>query len=171
MWVWPNAIPDPKRVILRERSGFVCAARFHPSKGLDVLCDAAAKISEKVTIIGPGTEPIGGIGRLEWDQVLQRMATARAVVVPSRSEAFGLVAIEALSVGTPVVASAVGGLPEIVRHGVDGFLVPPGDSDALADALRQVKAQMQDAARQGFLERFCIDNGILCERVSSLTSL
>ncbi|MEL6112304.1 MAG: glycosyltransferase family 4 protein [Pseudomonadota bacterium] len=82
-------------------------------------------------------------------------AAADAVVMPStRPEAFGRVAVEAGAMGVPVVASDHGGARETVRHGETGFLVPPGDSDALADALAALAAMtaparqaMGDAAR------------------------
>ena len=68
-------------------------------------------------------------------ELAARYAQARAVAVPSRREGFGIVAAEAAAAGRAVIASAVGGLPDIVRPGVNGVLVPPGDVDALALAL------------------------------------
>jgi len=58
------------------------------------------------------------------------------VVQPSLAEGLGLVPIEAMLAGVPVIASEVGGLPEVVVHGESGLLVPPGDAEVLADALR-----------------------------------
>jgi glycosyltransferase involved in cell wall biosynthesis len=66
------------------------------------------------------------------------MSSARVLVVPSLSEGLSRVTIEAMLTGTPVVASRVGGIPDLVVHGDNGFLVPPGDVDALAAALVQV---------------------------------
>lgn len=69
-------------------------------------------------------------------EVLSVMAAASIVVVPSLfPEPFGLVATEAMSVGTPVVASATGGLPEVLGHGEAGVLVPPGDATSLREAV------------------------------------
>jgi D-inositol-3-phosphate glycosyltransferase len=65
-------------------------------------------------------------------------AAADVVVMPSRSESFGLVALEAQAGGVPVIASAVGGLRYVVAEGESGFLVPPGDHRALADRLLQL---------------------------------
>jgi glycosyltransferase involved in cell wall biosynthesis len=71
---------------------------------------------------------------------------ATLAVVPSLwPEPFGMVAMEALAAGTPVVASRVGGLPEIVRDGVDGVLVGPGDPAALAATVREL---LEDDARR-----------------------
>ncbi|MEL7019367.1 MAG: glycosyltransferase family 4 protein [Pseudomonadota bacterium] len=73
---------------------------------------------------------------------------ADAVIMPStRPEAFGRVAVEAGAMGVPVVASDHGGARETVRHGKTGFLVPPGDSDALADALATLATMPAPARR------------------------
>lgn len=74
---------------------------------------------------------------------------AEVVVVPSFGEGFGMVALEAMERGRPVVASAVGGLPEIVEDGRTGQLVPPGDPAALAVALRELLGDPARAAAMG----------------------
>lgn len=179
--VWPNSLPDPLVPDGPDepvsRNGIVCVGRLDPSKGQDVLLRALARIggSISVTLIGNGameatcrelaTEikeeiPVEFIESVPHDEVLARMAQADLVVSPSRSEAFGLVNVEALAVGTPVVASRVGGIPEIVRDGVDGLLVPPDDPQALAAALQRLlddpglRATMGQNARQRFLSTF-----------------
>jgi hypothetical protein len=91
------------------------------------------------------------------------MAAAAVCTAPSRAEAFGLVNVEAQSVGTPVVASRVGGIPEIVRDCVTGYLVPPGDSSALAQAivrlLKNGEAEQFGArAREHFRASFSLEN-------------
>lgn len=63
---------------------------------------------------------------------------ADLVVVPSTHEGLGLVVLEALLAGTPVVAAAAGGIPEVIKDGVTGLLVPPGDAHALADAIERL---------------------------------
>lgn len=73
------------------------------------------------------------------------LSGVHVVLVPSRNEPFGLVAVEAMAAGRPVVASDVGGLREIVRDGVDGVLVPAEDPEALADA---VQALLLDTSRR-----------------------
>ncbi len=75
-------------------------------------------------------------------------------VVPSFVEAFGLVALEAMACGVPVIASKIGGLKEIVQEGASGLLVPPGDSSALAQALvtlltnEQLRLRLAEGARR-----------------------
>ena len=138
--------------------------RLVPVKGHQTLLDAVAKASDRV----PGLEvEIAGSGPLEQElrsrsaelgldgtvrflghvpgatAVLER---ASVVLVPSLGEGFGMVALEAMERGRAVVASAVGGLPEIVADGATGLLVPPGDADALAGAIVAL-AQDPDRAR------------------------
>ena len=79
-------------------------------------------------------------------------------LLPSETESFGLAALEAMACGVPVLASAVGGLPEVVVHGETGFLTPKGDVDAMiAHGLRVLRdaalqARMRDAAARRALE-------------------
>lgn len=76
------------------------------------------------------------VGHVPDGELVDRYRDADVVVVPTvAGEGFGLVAAEALACGTPVIASAQGGLTEVVRHGEDGLLVPPGDAQALASAM------------------------------------
>ncbi|WP_448006666.1 glycosyltransferase family 4 protein [Agromyces bauzanensis] len=78
------------------------------------------------------------VGRLSPQGVVDAMAGALAVVVPSRMEAFGIVALEAWRAGTALIMTNRGGAPEFVRDGIDGLLVDPENSPALADALSRV---------------------------------
>src|ERR1039458_8862953 len=69
-------------------------------------------------------------GLCPHSDVLKELADSSVSVIPSRAEAFGFVALESMAVGLPVIASNTGGLAEVIRDGVDGFLVPPGDAQA-----------------------------------------
>lgn len=75
------------------------------------------------------------------------LACAEALVLPSLNEGFGMVLVEAMAMGKPVVASAVGGVPELVLDGRTGLLVPPADPEALATAIRRL-LEDPGAARQ-----------------------
>ncbi len=88
------------------------------------------------------------------------LACSDLFLLPSATESFGLAALEAMGHRVPVIASRVGGLPEVVRHGVDGFLEPLGDTEAMAlSALRLLKdddlrRRMGDSARERALDTF-----------------
>ena len=77
-------------------------------------------------------------GALPRHEVLAHLAGARAAVLSSAWENLPHAAVEALAVGTPVVSTAVGGVPEVVRDGENGLLVPANDPAALAGALRSI---------------------------------
>ena len=66
------------------------------------------------------------------DRVYEKLSVADLFLLPSDLESFGLAALEAMACEVPVIATNVGGLPEVVEHGVDGFLVPPRDVAAAA---------------------------------------
>lgn len=129
-------------------------ARFDKVKGHEILLDAAARLKAavpglRVRCAGEGRllerlrwqlKPAGLEGVVEFPgRVADKwsfMSACRVGVVPSLgSEAVSRAALEWMSLGRPVVASSVGGLPDIVEDGVTGLLVPPGDAKALAEAL------------------------------------
>ncbi len=91
------------------------------------------------------------------------IAAADVVVLPSVAEAFGLVVAEALYLGTPIVATHVGGIPEIVEDGIDAVLVPPADSKALADTIVRLlgdperRQLMASAGRERVRDRFSFE--------------
>jgi glycosyltransferase involved in cell wall biosynthesis/uncharacterized membrane protein YbhN (UPF0104 family) len=138
--------------------------RLAPEKGFDVLVQAVVLLvaegrAVELQIAGDGPEEarlrregasLGGhftlLGACSRLQVEQLVLGAHAVVIPSRREGLGMVAVEALTLGRPVVASDVGGLPDVVEDGVDGILVPPDDAEALAAGLRRLPAPPPRAA-------------------------
>jgi D-inositol-3-phosphate glycosyltransferase len=89
------------------------------------------------------------LGSRAQDTLPYYYSAAEVCVVPSLYESFGLVALEAMACGTPVIASRVGGLQHTVEDGVTGFLVPAGDPDALAEKLRRVLVDSELRERLG----------------------
>lgn len=144
----------------------VSVARLHVQKGLDTLLDAAAILvgrgaGIRVAIVGQG--PLDGELRrraheLGLDDVVcfagpsscpaDEMTAADVVVLPSRWEGWPLVLYEAMRLGCPVVATAVGGVPDMVSDGVTGRLVAVEDPAALADAIEAVVSDPAGAARR-----------------------
>jgi glycosyltransferase involved in cell wall biosynthesis len=154
--VVPNATPLAERPtdVPLETSTLVFVGRLTVQKSLDVAIDAMRGLPElRLVVVGDGPERsalerraahAGLDGRIVFAgaaaraEVLRRLAGAFAAVLPSSWENMPHAVAEALAVGTPVVATAVGGVPEIVRDGENGLLVPPASSDALAAALRRL---------------------------------
>ena len=99
-------------------------------------------------------------GRLERDELINLYNRAQVFVSPSLYEGFGLPAAEAMSCGTPLVATTAGAFPEIVEDGQSGLLVPPGDAGALAGAIERLlddpmlRARLGQEARKRIVERF-----------------
>jgi glycosyltransferase involved in cell wall biosynthesis len=136
-----------------------------PDKGIDVLLEAhrALDNAPPLVVIGrplsaalePAPANVAVLGSRSHDFVLQAARRATIAVVPSLCvETFGLVALEAMASGTPVVAARSGGLPELVVHEETGLITPPGEPAALAAALRRLledaplRARMAAASRQ-----------------------
>jgi D-inositol-3-phosphate glycosyltransferase len=93
------------------------------------------------------------LGKRSQDTLPYYYSAAEVVVVPSFYESFGMVALEAMACGTPVVASQVGGLAYLVQDGITGFTVPVDDPQALADRLMQLlsnTALRSSMAQQAF---------------------
>jgi len=87
------------------------------------------------------------MGAMLQSEVAEFMARAQVLVLPSLSEGLGRVLLEAMACGTPVIGSAVGGIPDIIQDGETGFLIPPGEVGALAGRLKWI-LQHPDQARQ-----------------------
>lgn len=169
--VVPNGIPFAReRATMSAAPVAVFAGRLVKEKGVDTLLRAFAQVHARLPlatldIVGDGEERSslealsGALGleqvvRFHGAQSRARMeATAAAAwvqVVPSRwAEPFGLVAIEAMMRGTAVIASASGGLTDIVRNDVTGLLVPPDDMPTLRDALQRILGDRALAAQWG----------------------
>ncbi|NLH49117.1 MAG: glycosyltransferase family 4 protein [Myxococcales bacterium] len=142
----------------------LAVGRLSEEKGFDVLLEAlrhfSATLDWRLIVIGEGplrekllqqARSIGIAGRVEFagplppQAVREQMGHAHLLAVPSRREGFSVVTLEAMAAGLPVVGTAVGALPQLVRQDETGFLVPPGDVAALAAALRHV---LTDPARR-----------------------
>ena len=164
----PSELPSSTREELRGRLGLdgptlAFAGRLTAQKSLDILVEALVSCEGvSLAIAGDGEERastaalvdrLGLAGRvrllgpLDRSGVLELFAAADAAVLSSSWENFPHTVVEALAVGTPVIATRVGGVPEVVVDGKNGLLVPPGDPTALADAVKRYFADPDLRAR------------------------
>jgi len=130
-------------------------SNFRPVKRVEAVVDiferVRAKVRAKLIFVGEGPElnkamrlvhekdlacDVEALG--EQDQVVPLLSVSDLFLLPSWQESFGLAALEAMACGVPVVASRVGGLPEVVEEGVSGFLRAPEDTNGMAEACIQV---------------------------------
>jgi glycosyltransferase involved in cell wall biosynthesis len=178
----PNGEPQPYG---GEMPRLLCVGRLIPIKGHVVLLRAFAEARREL----PGLElEIAGRGPLEpalraltheleiadavrfigyVAPVQAAIERAAIVVVPSMGEGFGMVALEAMERSRPVIAASIGGLGELVEDGVTGLLVPPGEAEALRDAIVRLSGDLALARRMGeagrrralasFLQQRCTD--------------
>lgn len=165
----------------------VHVSNFRPLKRLDRVVEIFARVADRALLLlvgdGPEREPTERLleqrglrdrVRLvgEQEHVAPLVRECAVFLLPSTTESFGLAALEALSSGVPVVASGVGGLPEVVRHGETGFLVPPDDVDGMAAAVALLlddpdrRRLMGQTARADAVARFQLDG--LIDRYAAL---
>ncbi len=150
-------LPDiPVEPLSFERPRLVCAGRLVWDKGFDMALAAMALLAERfpalqMSVVGDGParaqlerqtvdlgldKAVTFVGWVDPGRICTFMKSATIVIMPSRwEEAFGLVALEAALMARPVVATRVGGLPEVVMDGNTGLIVPKDDHRALADAI------------------------------------
>lgn len=171
--LWPKIVvvrcgldrpADPPEPAPAERDGFCCVARLAPQKGLPILVEAVALLRDRdcpvrVTVIGDGdlreslarmiaAERLDGAitlaGALDGAAVQRAMRAATVFVLPSFAEGLPVVLMEALAEQTPVIATQVAGVAELVDGGC-GWLIRPGSAAALADAMAQALATSREA--------------------------
>lgn len=169
----PNRVPPPFTVAF--------AGRLTEEKGVPVLLAAAEILAEqgvplRFLIAGTGplqkqveAHPLRASGMLVYlgqkSDILRVYHAAHALVMPSHAEGLPMAALEAMACELPVVASRVGGLPEIVGEGKTGLLVPPGDPSALAEALRTLAEHPAVAVAMGVEGRVRVEKEYFLERM------
>lgn len=139
---------------------FVCVGRLCEQKGQFLLLEAVRQLRDrgirlKLVLAGDGemrgvleqfidTHRLGDqvhiTGWISSDAVKDALINSRIMVLPSFAEGLPVVIMEAMALGRPVITTSIAGIPELVRQGVDGWLVPAGDVHALADAMEQASA-------------------------------
>jgi len=191
-------VPRDAELAALAREGPLVGVVSHlqPRKGLDVMLSAMPLVltrhpAARLAVVGDGpalkslrshaeTLKVGHAVHFLGSRTDPRpaMRAMSVFALPSLAEAFPYVVLEAMSVGTPVVASDVGGVGEAVRDGRDGRLLPPGDHEALAAAVNELLDDRETCARYGesaaarVRESFTIDsmltgiNGVYSEMLS-----
>lgn len=159
--VVPNFLAEDPGVGDPERHGVLFVGRLSVEKGISALIEAARTLPGRLTIVGDGAMrrlvknaaddgTVTYSGPLSKGAVLDELRHAVALVCPSIwFEGMPMVILEAFATGTPVIASRIGSLEELVDHERTGLLVPPGDSGALADSIRWAVDHPRDMRRIG----------------------
>jgi len=169
----------------KEDDLLLFVGRISFGKGLHLLLESLRHLRKSVSlaIIGPpasfeyyqdilervekenkrGKHKITYLGALEQAEVAKWCQKASILILPSFFEGFPVVILEALSCETPVIATPVGGIPEVIRNHQNGFLVPPNNSPKLAQAIeylldnKDVRIRMGKDGRKNIVENFSIE--------------
>jgi glycosyltransferase involved in cell wall biosynthesis len=162
-------VADDARIVM-----FAAGRVTEHRKGFELLAQAMSRLPEKSGLflmsLGRGRPVVDSglrqihLGHIENDRLLSLAFSAADVfVIPSTQEAFGQTALESMACGTPVVGFAVGGIPDVIQTGVCGLLVPPGNVEALADAINRllgnedVRVEMSANGRQIAVEAYALE--------------
>jgi len=184
------ALEAPATTLPDRRPRVACIARHFPVKGVDVLVEAFPEVLEAVpgaclVLVGGGpdtdalTARVAELGLADAVHFAGRqlnpaayLAAADLVVLPSRREGLPLSALEALALERAVVATAVGGTPDVVRPGETGWLVPPEQPGALAAAIIEALRDPGECARRARLGRELVERGysteVMIDRIERL---
>ena len=175
----------------KDRATVLFVGRLEPVKGISVLLAAAALVVKQLPstrfVLAGSSHPalpqenlkalireyqleknVVQVGRLKKVELDSWYARASLCVVPSHYESFGLVALEAMSAGLPVVATRAGGLPEFIQDGTTGLLVPAGDANAMAAAITTLLTDPAKAAAMGAAARECVCENFLVSQNAPL---
>ena len=146
------------------------AGRLAPEKGIHELLEA----TEGMKLVAAGDGPLrdlvpSALGFVPHDELVRLYEKAAVVVCSSYGEGLPLCVIEAMAYGRPVVATTVGGIPQLVQDGRTGYLVPPGDAQALRDGIQKLLADPRLRRRFGEAGRDRIDKLCSWDRVTDQT--
>ena len=165
----PNRFSNLDAALPIGAPNILCVARLHPNKRIDRLIRAMPRIlasvpDARLAIAGIGSEEerlreliagspardsIALLGLVTGNEKFECFARSAVFALPSDYESFGLVLLEAGAFAKPVVATSVGGVPELVVDSENGLLVRPDDDEALADAIVRLTANPDEARRMG----------------------
>jgi len=164
---------DAESVPLADTSRLVCVGRLCEQKGQLILLEAVRLLKERnirfeLVLAGDGEmrseleqflishhlqDQVRITGWISSQQVREELQAARAMVLASFAEGLPVVIMEAMALGRPVVSTTIAGIPELVRHGLDGWLVAPGDvndlTNALVDVLQSDASRLQEMGSRG----------------------
>ena len=172
------ALYDRKTARPTEPVELLFVGRLAPVKGLRVLLEAMKRVDApiRLTIVGDGPDranleqiavPLGErvrfTGYLSQQQVAETLAKTHIVVLPSFAEGVPVMLMEAMAAGLPVIATRVAGTGELVEDGVSGRLVPPGDSETLAQAIDALATDPDLRCRMGEAGRARVRSDFDCQ--------
>lgn len=157
--VVPNGVDVPHAIERSDAGWFLVATRLSPEKRIDIALEAARLAGARIVVAGDGPcaaelmsrfPEVEFLGRVSSDEVKSLLVRCRAAVVTSVvPENAPMAVLEAMAVGTPVIAPALGGIPELIGDGVGGVLTPPGDPEVVAAAIRVFSDDPVLASRLG----------------------
>jgi glycosyltransferase involved in cell wall biosynthesis len=167
----PNGVEIPRRRLDETEEPFVLyAGRLSPEKGIAELVEATRGMRLVVAGDGPLRELVpDALGFVAHDELERLYDRAAVVVLPSHREGLPLCVLEAMAHGRPVVATAVGGIPQLVEDGRTGFLVQPGDAEGLRAALERLLADAELRRTMGRAARVRVRRLCSWERVTDAT--
>ncbi len=167
----PNAAADRGQFAGKDERILVHVSNFRPVKRIcdviEVFDRVQKKVPSRLLMMGDGPER----SRAEWlvnkkglrkkveflgkvDRVNEKLSFADLMLVPSELESFGLAALEAMACEVPAVATAVGGVPEVIEHGRTGFLAPVGDVETMAKYAIEILSDEKRLREMGVLARW-----------------
>jgi len=151
---WRRAL-ESAQALPREEPSILCVAHLYPRKDVATLLGAMTQLRSEVALRVAGTGPqldslrilagrlglaqrVEFLGHVSFTRLAAEYRRADIFCLPSRQEGFGIVFLEAMAAGLPIVAARAAAVPEVLADGECGILVPPGDESALAAALQRL---------------------------------
>jgi glycosyltransferase involved in cell wall biosynthesis len=161
---WRKALEDAPRDPA-ETPAILCVAHLYPRKDVAILLDAIAQVpGATLRLVGTGPElarlqaqakrlqladRVQFLGHVSFERLAAEYRRANVFCLPSRQEGFGIVFLEAMAAGLPIVAARAAAVPEVVADGGCGILVAPGNAPSLANALERLLADSVERQRLG----------------------